>query len=236
MSSRSLPAKHRARKFVATVAAVVAAAGGFVASVAVTPAGQLPAASAEPCAPVELIFARGRGEAPGIGRIGDALVGALNARLPQPVGVYAVNYPADFEVPVGANDISDRIQYMAGACPNTRLIVGGYSLGAASAALALSATQSGLGFDRPLPPEMAGHVAAVVLVANITRRMVGNEIGPPYRERTINVCVPTDPVCGDSLPTGFEDLQNVWPNHWQDAYIGSGLIEQAADFAAARVR
>lgn len=207
-----------------------------MASVAVVPAAQLSVASAEPCAPVEVIFARGREEPPGIGRIGDALVGALNARLPQPVGVYAVNYPANTEIPQGANDISDRIQYMADVCPTTKLIIGGYSLGAASAALALSATQSGFGFTRPLPPEVSNHVAAVVLVANITRRMVGSEIGPPYRDRTINVCVPTDPVCGDSLPTAIEDLQHVWPNHWQDAYIDAGLVDQGADYAAARVQ
>ena len=236
MSSRTLPAKHRARKFLAIVAAAAAAAGGFVASVTVTPPAQLPTASAEPCAPVELIFARGRGEAPGIGRIGDALVGALNARLPQPVGVYAVNYPADFEIPVGANDISDRIQYMAGTCPNTRLIVGGYSLGAASTVLALSANQSGLGFDRPLPPGMDRHIAAVVLVGNFSKAVPGHQIAGQYIDRTIDVCTAEDPICSGGFPNDFSDLQRVWPNHWQEAYIGSGLIEQAADFAAARVR
>lgn len=185
---------------------------------------------------MELIFARGRGEPPGVGRIGDELVGALNARLPQPVGVYGVNYPADTEIPQGANDISDRIQYMAGACPATRLIVGGYSLGAASATLALSATQSGLGFTRPLPPGMDSHVAAVVLVGNFSKRMGVEGIGPTYRDRTIDVCNGTDPVCSNNMPSSFAELQGNWPSHWQDGYIGAGLIDQAADFAAARVR
>lgn len=218
------------------MAAVVAAAGGFVASVAVAPPGQLPTAAAEPCAPVELIFARGRNEAPGVGRLGNNLVGALNARLPQPVGVYGVNYPANTEIPAGANDISNRIQYMAGACPDTKLIVGGYSLGAAAAVLALSANQSGLGFTRPLPPGMDRHIAAVVLVGNFSKSIPGHQIAAQYIERTIDVCNAEDPVCSGGLPNDLNDLQRVWGDHLQDGYIGSGLIDQAADFAAARVR
>ncbi|MDZ7885681.1 MAG: cutinase family protein [Mycobacterium sp.] len=236
MSLRTLPAKRRARKFAATVAAVASIAGGFVATTTAGPAAQVPRASAEPCAPVELIFARGRNEAPGVGRLGNALVAALNARLPQPVGVYGVNYPANTEIPQGANDISNRIQYMAGACPDTRLIVGGYSLGAASAVLALSATQPGMGFNRPLPPGMDSHVAAVVLVGNFSKQLPGHQIAGQYLDRTIDVCNAEDPVCSGGLPNDLNDLQRVWGDHLQDGYIGSGLIDQAADFAAARVR
>ena len=185
---------------------------------------------------MELIFARGRNEAPGVGRLGNNLVAALNARLPQPIGVYGVNYPANTEIPQGANDISNRIQYMAGACPQTRLIVGGYSLGAASATLALSANQSGLGFNRPLPPGMDSHIAAVVLVGNFSKQMPGHQIAAQYLDRTIDVCNAEDPVCSGGLPNDLADLQRVWGDHLQDGYIGSGLIDQAADFAAARVR
>lgn len=233
---RTLPAKRRAQKFVAAAAAVAAVLGGFLATTTAGPAAQIATASAEPCAPVELIFARGRNEAPGVGRLGNNLVGALNARLPQPIGVYGVNYPANTEIPAGANDISNRIQYMAGACPDTRLIVGGYSLGAAAAALALSATQTGMGFNRPLPPGMDRHIAAVVLVGNISKQIPGHQIAGQYVERTIDVCNAEDPVCSGGLPNDLNDLQRVWGDHLQDGYIGSGLIDQAADFAAARVR
>ncbi|MGW0161526.1 cutinase family protein [Mycobacterium sp. NPDC003323] len=236
MFTASLSAKRRARKFAATVAAVAAVAGGFLATTTAGPAAQVPTASAEPCAPVELIFARGRNEAPGVGRLGNNLVGALNARLPQPVGVYGVNYPANTEIPAGANDISNRIQYMAGACPQTKLIVGGYSLGAAAAVLALSANQPGLGFNRPLPPGMDRHIAAVVLVGNFSKSLPGHQIAAQYADRTIDVCNAEDPVCSGGLPNDINDLQRVWGDHLQDGYIGSGLIEQAADFAAARVR
>lgn len=221
---------------ISALAAVAVAAGGFIASVAATPADRLAAASADPCAPVELIFARGRNEPAGVGVIGDNLVADINARLPQPIGVYGVNYPADTEIPVGANDISDRIQYMAGACPDTRLIVGGYSLGAAAAALALSATQSGFGFDRPLPPGMDSHIAAVVLIGNFSKQLPGHQIAAQYVGRTIDVCNSEDPVCSGRMPTSWEDLDRVWSDHLQPSYIGSGLVDQAADFAAARVR
>lgn len=236
MSNRTLSAKRRAGKFVATVAAVTAIAGGFLATTTAGPSAQIPTATAEPCAPVELIFARGRNEAPGVGRLGNALVAALNARLPQPIGVYGVNYPANTEIPQGANDISNRIQYMAGACPDTRLIVGGYSLGAASAVLALSANQAGMGFNRPLPPGMDSHVAAVVLVGNFSKALPGHQIAGQYLDRTIDVCNAEDPVCSGGLPNDLNDLQRVWGDHLQDGYIGSGLIDQAADYAAARVR
>lgn len=231
-----MSAKRRSHKLVAGLAAVAMAAGGFIASVAAPSSGQLAVASAEPCAPVEFIFARGRNEQPGVGRVGNALVGALNARLPQPVGVYAVNYRANTEIAQGANDISNRIQHMAGACPATRLIVGGYSLGAASAALALSATQNGFGFNRPLPPGVDSHIAAVVLVGNFSKQMPGHQIAAQYVGRTIDICNAEDPVCSGGLPNDLNDLQRVWGDHLQDGYIGSGLIEQAADFAAARVR
>jgi len=236
VSIRTLPAKRRARKFVASVASVAAIAAGLLAGTTTGPAAQQPTASAEPCAPVELIFARGRNEQPGVGRIGNALVGALNARLPQPVGVYAVNYPANTEIAAGANDISNRIQYMAGACPDTRLIVGGYSLGSVAAALALSANQTGLGFNRPLPPGMDSHIAAVVLVGNFSKQVPGHQIAGQYLDRTIDICNAEDPVCSGGLPNDLNDLQRVWGDHLQDGYISSGLIEQAADFAAARVR
>jgi cutinase len=234
--TRTVSAKRRTQKFTAVLAAMAMGLGGFIASVAAVPASQLATAQAEPCAPVEVIFARGRHEQGGIGRIGNELVGGLNARLPQPVGVYGVNYPANNDFASGANDISNRIQYMAGACPGTRLIVGGYSLGAAAAVMALSATQKGFGFGRPLPPGMDAHVAAVVLVGNFSNRMGGQGIGPAYRDRTIDVCNGTDPVCSSGMPASLADLESDWQNHLQDGYIGSGLVNQAAEYAAARVR
>ena len=129
-----------ARSAVATASAAAAVATGLLVSTTTAPAGIVGAASADPCPAAEVIFARGRWEPRGIGRVGTAFVDSLRAKTPQSVGVYAVNYPANIEIPQGANDISSRVQDMAARCPDTKLVIGGYSLGAASTAMALSST------------------------------------------------------------------------------------------------
>ena len=64
----------------------------------------LPTAAAGPCPDIEVVFARGRIEPPGTGRVGDAFYQALKAKTRKSVGLYAVDYPADTEVIQGAND------------------------------------------------------------------------------------------------------------------------------------
>ncbi|OPE55210.1 cutinase family protein, partial [Mycolicibacterium diernhoferi] len=55
----------------------------------------VPTASAEPCPDVEIVFARGTSEAPGVGGTGQAFVDAVRAQTPgKSVAVYPVNYPA----------------------------------------------------------------------------------------------------------------------------------------------
>ncbi|MGX9674320.1 cutinase family protein [Mycobacterium sp. HM-7] len=223
------------RSAVALIGAAASVATGLVAATAAAPADVIGAAAADPCPQVEVVFARGRNERPGVGRVGTAFVDALRAKTPLNVGVYAVNYPANVEIAQGANDISSRIQDMAGRCPDTRLVIGGYSLGAASAAVALTSDNPGWGFNRPLPPGMDSHIAAVALFGNVTHRMGGSNISPIYLDRTIDQCNGADPVCMDGLPQTIAQLQGDWQNHLQDGYIGSGMVSQAADFVAARL-
>ena len=55
----------------------------------------VPAASADPCPDVEVVFARGSGEPPGIGSVGGPFVDALRSQIgSRSLGVYPVNYPA----------------------------------------------------------------------------------------------------------------------------------------------
>ena len=82
---------------------------------------------------------------------GEAFVDALRTKTSKKVGFYAVNYPADYQVDLGANDMSKHIQYMAANCPNTRLVLGGYSLGAAVTDLVLAAPSPVFGYKNPLP-------------------------------------------------------------------------------------
>jgi cutinase len=104
-------------------------------SVSVLSASAVPSASAQPCPDVEVVFARGTGEPPGVGPTGQAFVDSLGSRVGgRSLGVYPVNYPASDEWATGLDGIKDagaHIVSMAGNCPQTRMVLGGYSQGAA---------------------------------------------------------------------------------------------------------
>ena len=72
-----------------------------------------PSASAQSCPAVEVIFARGRLESAGVGRLGNAFISALRSKTNKNIDVYAVQYPADNEIDVGANDMSGHVQYLS---------------------------------------------------------------------------------------------------------------------------
>ncbi|OBF85999.1 cutinase [Mycobacterium sp. 852002-51163_SCH5372311] len=168
-----------------------------------------PSAVAAACPGAEVVFARGREEPPGVGAVGDAFVNSLRGKTRMSVGVYGVNYPANITTISGANDLSGHVQFMARSCPNTREVLGGYSLGAE---VVDRATWGGL------PPDT---VAAVALFGNGTRRLA-----PAFAGKTIDQCAQGDPICGRGTN---------WPSHLQPSYINSGLVDQAASFAAGRL-
>lgn len=191
------------------------------------------------CADVEVVFARGTFEAPGVGDTGQAFVNALNSRVPgQTVNVYGVNYPAslDFQDAIeGVADASNEIQSTAASCPNTRIVLGGYSQGAAVAAFTTSDNvPAGVvlpaGLSGPMPPAIADHVAALELFGlpdswflNLVDRSAPPiAIGPLYAPKTLQLCNPGDPVCS---PGGLDRAAH-------SAYKSNGAAEQAADFVA----
>jgi cutinase len=194
-----------------------------------------PRADASPCPDVEVVFARGRTEPPGTGQIGQAFVNAVRARTAKSVGFYAVNYPADTEVIQGANDMSRHIQSMAANCPNTRLVLGGYSLGAAVTDVVVAIPSPIFGYDNPLPLGMDSHIAAVALFGNGTRKVLGpvSALSPLYGDKTIDLCTPDDPICNNNLD--FNTWVDNWPSHQYAAYVDAGLVDQAATFVAARL-
>jgi len=183
-------------------------------------------AFAGPCADVEVVFARGTNEPPGVGSVGHAFVDSLRSKVPgRSVGVYAVNYPAtdDFlrSSLAGAGDARAHVQSMVASCPNTRMVLGGYSQGAG--VIDMTTEQ--------LPPEAANHVAAVAVFGNpesTFARMLGGgrlpTISPLYRLKTIDLCVPDDPICSEGRNPNAHVL-----------YIQSGMTDQAAAFAASRL-
>src|ERR1700709_1767699 len=117
------------RRFAAAAAATALTAAALLVGPAVSPPPG-PRAAAAACPDVEVIFARGRLEPVGAGQIGNAFVSALRQKSRKNVNLYSVVYPADTQLDGGANDMSRRVQSTAANCPNTRIVLGGYSLGA----------------------------------------------------------------------------------------------------------
>ena len=147
------------------------------------------------------------------------------------IGSYGVNYPADVSVTKGSNDMSAHVQQMAASCPNTKLVLGGYSLGAAAADVVVAMNQPGFGYTDVLPANMDQHVAAVALFGNGTQRVLGPVPGfsPAFAGKTIDLCAASDPIC----TPGVHDLH--WSSHLQPSYISSGLVDQAASFVAGKL-
>src|SRR3979490_2287808 len=95
----------------------------------------IPSASAAPCPDVQVVFARGTFEPAGVGGTGQAFVDALRAKVGgKSLDVYPVNYPASLDFSTAADgfiDASNKIRDVATTCPNTKMVLGGYSQGAA---------------------------------------------------------------------------------------------------------
>jgi cutinase len=196
-------------------------------------------AAEDSCPAVEVVFARGTFEAPGVGATGQAFVDALNARLPgKTVDAYGVNYPASLDFGRAADGIVDaanKIQSVAASCPTTKIVLGGYSQGAAVAGYTTAdAVPEGFalpdGLSGPMPASIASHVSAVVLFGTPTPGILhlldGNappiNIGQLYAAKTLQLCVPGDPIC---FPGGLDRSAH-------SSYKSNGMADQAADFAA----
>jgi cutinase len=206
----------------------IALAAAFLAAAAFWIAPQLLPRALASCPDVEVVFARGTDEPPGVGLVGGAFVNSLREQTRKSVGAYGVNYPAskDFLAAAnGANDASNHIQQMAGNCPATKLVLGGYSQGAAVVDIVTAAPLPGLGFRQPLPAGAADHVAAVALFGNPSGRasQLMSALSPNFDGKTIDLCNPGDPICSGGLQ---------WSAHL--SYVPA-FTNKAASFVAARV-
>jgi cutinase len=213
------------------IAALTATAGtptAFPATAAVDPS----------CTDVEVIFARGTNEAPGVGVIGQAFIDALNTRLQgRTVDVYAVDYPASYDFSAGVQgviDASHQIESIVARCPGTKIVLGGYSQGAAVAGYTIiDSLPPGFvlpeGITGPMPATIASHIAAVVMfgtpqpwVVNLADRDAPPmSIGPLYTAKMLQLCAPGDPICASG---GLDRSAH-------HAYVDNGMTDQAADFA-----
>ena len=176
-----------------------------------------------------MIFARGTDDTPGLGRVGGAFVDSLRGKVGgRSVNAYAVNYPASFDFLAaagGANDASRQVQFMMANCPGTRMVLGGYSQGAAVIDIIAAVPFPAVGFTNPLPPNAPDFVAAVAVFGNPTAKVgLPMTASPVWGTRSIDLCTVGDPVCsdGDSVPA-------------HSAYVSSGLTNEAASFVAGLV-
>lgn len=209
-------------RFLARVASVVCAPMAVLAGVPCAPA-----ATASPCTDAEVVFARGTHEPDGLGEVGQAFVDALGPRLGgRSLGVYAVDYPAEEDyynsAVSGGENARAHILGVVGGCPTTKIVLGGYSQGAAVAT----------GLTSALRPDVADRIVAVALFAaptsGLSAMLAGGadlpELNPVFAGRTIDLCIEGDPICSSGL-----DLSA------HTGYVAAGMTDQAADFAAARI-
>src|SRR6476661_8093108 len=178
-----------------------AAAASLVASAAVVTPSMVftPVASAD-CPDIEVVFARGTDDTGGLGAVGGAFVDALRSKVGgRSVGSYWVNYPASYNFLLagdGANDASAHVQYMMGACPNTRLVLGGYSQGAAVMDVIAAVPIPAIGFTNPLPPNAPDFIPAIAVFGNPSAKLgLPLTISPVWGGRSIDLCNGGDPIC-----------------------------------------
>jgi cutinase len=216
----------------------------LLASATATSAVSNASADGGSCSDVEVVFARGTLEPPGLGATGQAFTDSLTSRLGgTSLDVYPVNYPASLDFSQAAGGVADaasKVLSTVSTCPDTKIVLGGYSQGAAIAAyITADNVPPGYalpdGISGPLPPNVARHVAAVALFgkpSNGFLNLVDHNappinIGPLYANKTIDLCAQQDPVC--SSGQGFSRAAH-------SAYRTNGMTDQAADFTAAAIK
>jgi cutinase len=196
----------------------------------------VPSAHAAGCPDAEVVFARGTTEDPGVGPTGQAFVDSLRSRVgAKSLGVYPVNYPATTDFPTAVDGITDARAHVlatAAGCPHTKMVLGGFSQGAAVMGfVTANAVPDGVSpsdVPAPMPPDVADHVAAVALFGKPSTRFMHAINDPPvnvgaqYLGKTIDLCVDNDLVC-DSHGTSFAV-------HAQ--YVETGMVDQGVTFVA----
>ncbi len=216
----------------ARLAAITSALVCAATSVAVIPAA-IPAAHAAPCSDIDVVFARGTNDAPALGNVGQAFVDALRPQVGgQTLTTYAVNYPADFdflEAASGANDAANHIAATVAQCPSTRIVLGGYSQGAAVVDMLAGIPPLGnkigeVGSAAPLPGSLVPYVAAVAVFGNPSTKFSIPVTNSVFGSRAIDLCTDGDPICSDGRnPFAHSD------------YVSKGMAAQAANFVAGLV-
>ncbi|OLN83435.1 Acetylxylan esterase 2 [Colletotrichum chlorophyti] len=130
-------------------------------------------AQTQACAPVNIIVARGSLEAQGAGLLGN-IANTASSKIPGSV-VTPLIYPAQLDpyppsVAAGVANMTTLLSEQAQQCPNTKIVLMGYSQGAQVSLDTLCGTSDGPNFNttQAQAPAVGSKVAAIVLFGDPT--------------------------------------------------------------------
>lgn len=192
----------------------------------------MPVASAADCADAEVVFARGTDEPKGMGLVGAAFADSLREQaFGMDFATYAVNYDAgklQLSSGAGAKDAISHIKSTVASCPETKIVLGGYSQGANVVNIVAGNPIVGIAWGESLPSSLAGNIAAIATFGNVANR-AGTKLPSAtalYAGKAIDLCNPADPIC-------HAGPGNAWSGHTQ-GYVPE-YTTQAAAFVASRL-
>src|ERR1700687_4124449 len=197
---------------------------------AAMPLAVAPSAAVDPCSDVKVVFARGTNAAPGLGRPGQAFADTLTGLLAgRTVSTYGVNYPASYDFLTAADGAADATNYISSLvvqCPATRIVLGGYSQGAAVVDMLAGIPPLGnkigeIGSAPPLPSSLVPSISAVAVFGNPATKFGNPLTSSVFGGKAIDLCKDGDPICSRGRnPFAHSD------------YVSAGLTDQAANFVA----
>ena len=123
----------------------------------------------------------------------------------------------------GAKDAISHIKSTVAACPDTKIVLGGYSQGASVIDIVAGIPVGGITWGDPLPPQYATNIAAVATFGDVATR-TGQALPTQSTllgSKAIDLCNPADPIC-------HAGPGNEWSGHTQ-GYV-PGYTDQAAAF------
>ena len=113
-------------------------------------------------------------------------------------------------------------------CPNTKIVLGGYSQGATVMDIVAGVPIGGINFGSTLPPQYANNIAAVVTFGDVADRAGGSlpTQSAMLGSKAADYCNPNDPIC-------HAGQGNEWSGH-TEGYVPV-YTTQAAAFVAPKL-